>query len=91
MAPEILGIGEVVVDWVATVDHFPEPDEKLDSKSQNIFSGGVTANYAVAVARLGGSVGFFGAIGDDHYGRYLLEDFKQEKVEIGRASCRERV
>lgn len=82
MAPDILGIGEVVVDWVATVDHFPEPDEKIDSKSQNLFSGGVTANYTVAISRLGGSVGFFGAIGDDEHGHFLLNDFRGENVDV---------
>ena len=41
MKTKILGLGEVCADWVATVDHFPEPDEKIDSSSQSIFGGGV--------------------------------------------------
>ncbi len=41
---DILGIGEVVVDWVAEVPHFPKADEKIDSISQDKFSGGFTAN-----------------------------------------------
>ncbi len=81
MGYDILGIGEVVVDWVATVDHFPEPDEKLDSTSQQTFSGGVTANYCVAAARLGANVGFFGAIGKDEQGEFLRSDFLSEKVD----------
>ncbi|MFX1395277.1 MAG: carbohydrate kinase family protein, partial [Promethearchaeota archaeon] len=42
---------------------------------------GVTANYLVAVARLGGSCGFIGAVGDDSYGDFLVEDFQKEKVD----------
>ena len=50
---DIIGLGEVVVDWVSKIPHFPKPDEKIDALSENYFSGGVTANYLVAVSRLG--------------------------------------
>ncbi|MHA1675016.1 MAG: carbohydrate kinase family protein, partial [Promethearchaeota archaeon] len=80
MGREILGLGEVVVDWVALVDHFPEPDEKLDSLSQDLFSGGVTANYIVAASRLGAKTKFFGAVGDDNYGDFLQNDFQKEFI-----------
>ena len=78
---DIVGLGEVVVDWVAEVPHFPKPDEKIDALSENYFSGGVTANYLVAISRLGVSCGFIGAVGDDSYGDFLIEDFKKEKVD----------
>ncbi|TFG14563.1 MAG: carbohydrate kinase family protein [Promethearchaeota archaeon] len=77
---DIIGLGEVVVDWVAEVPHFPKPDEKIDAISENYFSGGVTANYLVAIARLGVSCGFIGAVGNDSYGQFLIEDFMNEKV-----------
>ena len=70
---DILGLGECVVDWVAIVDHFPSPDEKIDSISQSLFSGGVTANYIVAAARLGIQTGFMGAVGKDEQGVFLKE------------------
>ena len=81
MGMEILGLGEVVVDWVSLIDHFPEPDEKIDSLSQYMFSGGVTANFSVAASRLGAKTGFFGAIGNDSYGTFLKNDFKNENVD----------
>lgn len=77
---DMLGLGEVVVDWVTTIKKFPEPDEKVDAISQSQFSGGVTANYTVAAARLGAKTEFIGAIGNDHYGEFLLNDFKLEGV-----------
>lgn len=79
---DIIGLGEVVVDWVAEIPGFPKPDEKIDALSENYFSGGVTANYLVAVARLGCSCGFIGAVGDDLYGDFLIKDFKNENVDI---------
>jgi len=78
---EIIGLGEVVLDWVAEVPTFPKPDEKVDALSENYFPGGVTANYLVAVARLGVSCGFIGAVGNDEYGNFLIEDFQKENVD----------
>lgn len=78
---DIIGLGELVVDWVATIPHFPRPDEKIDAISENYFPGGVTANYLVAVARLGVSCGFIGAVGDDTYGNFLIEDLIKERVD----------
>jgi ribokinase len=78
---DIVGLGEVVVDWVAEIPHFPKPDEKIDALTESYFSGGVTANYVVAVSRLGTSCGFIGALGDDEYGDFLIRDFKKELVD----------
>ena len=78
---DIIGIGEVVLDWVAKVPHFPKPDEKVDVISENYFPGGVTANFLVAVSRLGVTSGFIGAVGDDSYGDFLINDFKEENVD----------
>ncbi|TFG08731.1 MAG: carbohydrate kinase family protein [Promethearchaeota archaeon] len=78
---DVLGLGEVVVDWVAELPHFPKPDEKIDALSENYFPGGVTANYLVSISRLGISCGFIGAVGDDSYGDFLISDFKQENID----------
>ena len=77
----IIGLGEVVVDWVVEISHYPKPDEKIDAISENLFPGGVTANFLVASSRLGGNCGFIGALGDDDYGRFLLNDFHNENVD----------
>ena len=78
---DIIGLGEVVVDWVSRIPYFPKPDEKIDALSENYFSGGVTANYLVAVSRLGVKTGFIGAVGDDYYGEFLIEGFEKENVD----------
>jgi len=78
---EIVGLGEIVLDWVTEIPHFPRPDEKIDALSENYFPGGVTANYLVAVSRLGGLGGFIGAVGNDSYGDLLIDDFVKENVD----------
>ncbi|MFX0032385.1 MAG: carbohydrate kinase family protein [Candidatus Hodarchaeota archaeon] len=78
---DIIGLGEVVIDWVTEIPNFPKPDEKVDAISENYFSGGVTANFLVAAARLGGKCGFIGAVGDDSYGDYLIQDLERESID----------
>lgn len=79
---DIIGLGEAVIDWVAEIPHFPRPDEKVDALTEKYFPGGVTANFLVAIARLGGRCGFIGAVGDDLYGDFLIKDFKNENIDV---------
>jgi ribokinase len=78
---DVIGLGEVVLDWVVKIDHFPKPDEKINAISEDYFPGGVTANYLVALSRLGVNCGFMGAVGDDFHGDMLIDDFIKEKVD----------
>ncbi|MBN2150492.1 MAG: carbohydrate kinase family protein [Candidatus Lokiarchaeota archaeon] len=79
--PELVGLGEIALDWVDEIPHFPQPDEKIDALSQNFFTGGVTANFLSGAARLGVDVGFLGAVGDDDYGTFLLEGLKKASID----------
>ncbi|MHA1297807.1 MAG: carbohydrate kinase family protein [Candidatus Helarchaeota archaeon] len=76
--PIILGLGAVCRDWVSIVDHFPKPDEKVDSLHEEYFPGGVTANYITATQRLGVYSAFIGAVGFDSIGDWLIKDMKNE-------------
>jgi len=80
-SPEIIGLGEIVVDWVAQIHHFPKPDEKIDSFNQEMFGGGVTANFLVATSRLGVYSGFIGVVGQDENGEFLIKDLENEGVD----------
>ncbi|MHA1714426.1 MAG: carbohydrate kinase family protein [Promethearchaeota archaeon] len=79
--PEIIGLGEIAVDWVFQVPHFPEPDEKVDALTQNHFVGGVTTNFLTTASKLGASTGFIGALGDDDYGKFLLNGLKKVNID----------
>ena len=46
--------------------------------------GGDTSNFAVAAARLGGSVGYITRVGDDEFGNCFLDMWKREGVDCSR-------
>jgi sugar/nucleoside kinase (ribokinase family) len=46
--------------------------------------GGVTANTAVFAARAGAPVAIAGAVGDDRWGRWLLERLGDERIDVSR-------
>lgn len=52
LSPHILCVGLAAVDFVATCNHFPQPDEKMRSTALQIQGGGNAANTACAIARL---------------------------------------
>jgi ribokinase len=65
------------MDLVARVPRFPQPGETLFGTTFATFPGGKGANQAVAVGRLGGAVSFVGCVGDDDFGRSLLESLRE--------------
>jgi len=78
---DIIGLGEVCIDWIVKVERFPEPDEKIFMKGSGKFPGGVTANFVTAFARLGGKAAFIGGVGKDEYGNFIIETFEKEGVD----------
>jgi ribokinase len=79
--PQILGLGEIVKDWVSVIPWYPKPDEKIDSELEQYFGGGVTANFIVSTSRLGINSAFIGAVGNDDSGEFLIEDMRTEGVD----------
>ncbi|EFI1429644.1 aminoimidazole riboside kinase [Escherichia coli] len=66
--------------WVlgdAVVDLLPESDGRLLP-----CSGGAPANVAVGIARLGGTSGFIGRVGDDPFGALMQRTLLTEGVDI---------
>lgn len=47
--------------------------------------GGAESNVAIGLARLGISVGWFGALGDDPFGKMILKTLRGEGVDVSRA------
>ena len=79
---DVIGLGEVCIDWVVYVERFPEIDEKIFVRNYETFVGGVTANFLVAFSRLGGKPGFLGGVGEDENGRRVLEKLSREGVDV---------
>ncbi|MEM4487893.1 MAG: carbohydrate kinase family protein [Desulfurococcaceae archaeon] len=78
---DAIGYGDICVDYVIKVKRFPNVDEKVYMVGSSKHGGGVTANFAVGISRLGALTGFVGGIGKDENGRFLLELLKKDKID----------
>ena len=75
----LLIYGAACLDYIASVDHFPQPDEKLRTNSLTICGGGNAGNTATCLSRLGIKLKLLAKIGDDLNGQKILEDFQKEE------------
>ena len=75
----VLIFGAVCLDYIAQVNHFPRPDEKLRTNSLTICGGGNAGNTATCLSRLGIKLKLLAKIGTDLNGEKILQDFQNEK------------
>jgi len=78
----IVVLGSANIDVVTEVSRIPRPGETVAGKSMRHYLGGKGANQAVAAARLGASVSFFGKVGRDPFGERLLEGLRADGVDV---------
>lgn len=78
---DCVGIGICAVDYLCLLAHYPKLDEKLDAEQFSYQGGGPVPTAMVTLARLGAKTSYIGIVGDDHNGRFLLEQFKKEGVD----------
>lgn len=75
-------LGSVNMDLVAEVERLPRPGETVPGRAFARYPGGKGANQAVAAARLGAQVSFFGKVGGDLFGGELLRSLRENKVDV---------
>lgn len=68
------------MDLVVTSSKRPGAGETVLGDSFKTVPGGKGANQAVAAARLRADVYMIGCVGDDHYGKAILQNFKENGV-----------
>jgi len=78
---DVIGIGENSLDILATVPHWPTPDEKLELLNVVSLPGGQAATALVGCARLGCRTQYLGVFGDDEHGRSVERALKAEGVD----------
>lgn len=71
---EVVVVGDCAVDVYAYVDEMPAFGQKLMGRPAGIFGGGVAANVACSLSRLGTSASLVGAVGDDLFGKLAVDD-----------------
>jgi len=68
------------MDFVIEVDKMPLPGETILGKNFTLVPGGKGANQAYAIGKLGANVEMIGAVGEDEYGKILLENLNSVNV-----------
>ena len=79
----VLCVGIAALDQVFRVDAMPSRPEKYRSHALHVTGGGTAANAAVAAARLGAMVRFYGVLGDDRTGDEIVAGLVAEHVDCG--------
>ena len=78
---KIVVIGSCNVDVTVECGRWPKPGETIFGNRLIISPGGKGANQAVAAAKLGAEVTMVGCVGDDVYGKLLLENFEKNGID----------
>lgn len=82
MKKTIVVIGSSNTDMTVQLTRLPKPGETIVGGQFFTSAGGKGANQAVAAARSGGNVTFVSCVGDDVFGRELIESYRREKINI---------
>ncbi len=79
---KLVVFGNINMDLTTYVARLPRPGETLHGKAFQLAPGGKGANQAAAAARLGVPTQFFCRIGDDDFGRQVVEAVRSYGVEV---------
>ncbi|MDO5360704.1 MAG: PfkB family carbohydrate kinase, partial [Jeotgalicoccus sp.] len=80
--PKVTIVGSLNMDLVVTAERHPKIGETLTGEKFTTLCGGKGANQAVAAARLGCDVTFIGRVGNDAFGLEMIENLKNEGVNV---------
>jgi len=79
------------MDIVSQVEKHPRSGETIKGKNFSYIPGGKGANQAIAAHRLGGNVSILGKIGEDAFGKTLLQFFKNEGMNTDSIAVSEKI
>lgn len=82
--PKILVVGSYVMDLIASAPRVPNMGETVIGTDFRTAPGGKGANQAVQCARLGALVTMTGCVGDDAFGREMLDTATASGVDVSR-------
>ncbi len=82
MTTRIICVGNTTLDKVWPLNDFPSGGGKYRSTSYFEVGGGTAANAAVAVARLGGNVSYWGRAGNDSAGATMKREMAAYNIDV---------
>jgi 2-dehydro-3-deoxygluconokinase len=74
--PEVTCLGETIAVFV------PEPTTGSGGTGYTVHIGGAESNVACALAQQGIPVGWIGRVGEDHFGRLILDTLTRQGVDV---------
>ena len=77
----ILGFGYLCIALRAHLEHSLEFPCSVTAKNNHISTGGAALNQIIAAARSGGKTCLIGKIGDDLFGKHILETLRREGIQ----------
>ena len=83
--PRVLCLGHAAHDLIYRVRSIPSHPVKVLATGFSECGGGMAANAAVAVARLGGHAEYWGRVADDPLGHRILRELEDEGVDVASA------
>ena len=78
----VICLGVATLDQIFRVDHIPPAPAKFRAAEFIVTGGGMAANAAVAVQRLGGEAQYWGRVGDDDVGDQIVRLLEREHVNV---------
>jgi len=82
--PEVVVVGGAMFDYHYAVTNLPEPDGGSYAPEVDRAFGGVGANVAVALSRLGRDVGLLSRVGDDEDGEWIRNYLEETTIDTDR-------
>ena len=77
---KIAVVGSINIDQTVIAERTPHKGETLPGHGLRYIPGGKGANQAVAMARLGAETAMFGCVGEDEYGRKMVDNLRANGV-----------
>ena len=78
---EICVVGSINMDIVTAVEDYPKSGQTIFGKKISNSAGGKGANQAISCSRQGKKVSLIGCLGNDFYGKTLIDNLKTNNVD----------
>jgi len=79
----IFGLGQCSLDHIGIIPAYPPPNVKCEFSNLQIEGGGPVATAMVALSRWGLPCFFSGVVGDDHFGKTIVDSLLKEGIDTG--------
>jgi len=84
---KVVLLGDLNVDTVMTIPHFPKPGWDGIAHTAGVYLGGTVVNTAVVLSRLRVSCSLLGSVGCDLWGDFVLKALESAGIDVSAVQC----